>query len=971
MLRGARASPGDFPMAHSSAKKTRQGRSRASQARGPGWVQATLARMTLEEKLGQLLVLPIYADSPPGRGKGPGGLGEQFDKLQPGGLLVAARAGPAGLLRSRARPTARLLNELQRRAKVPLIVAADFEAGTSSRLADGTAFPHAMAVAATGNPADASTIGRITAEEARAAGMHWIFAPVADVNNNPENPIINIRSFGEAPETVATFASAFVRGAEKAGALACAKHFPGHGDTEIDSHLDLPVIRAERARLDAVELAPFRAAIAAGVGSIMLGHLVVPVLEPNLRVPATFSAAIITGLLRNELGFDDLVVTDALEMAAIASLGSPAEAAVRAIAAGADMLLLPPNPAGTLRALGEAVEHGEIPLARINEAVRRILRAKARLGLTKNRKVPLDNLKRAFGRPESARVAEEIAARGLTLLRNDANLLPLERVRHRRLLLVAISADPDACPGQALEQELRKRVKRLAVVRADSHFVPASEAALPKPASYDLAVLALFVRVADRKGTVSLPEDAAALADQVIAGGKPVVVAALGSPYLIARFPRAQTWLAAFTTREPAERAAVRALFGEATVAGRLPVTVPGIAQMGVGLTLPARQDAGGQVRRTQLERAPRDFAKRLAPAFRLLDKAVRGRAFPGGVLAVGHAGRFLIHSFGRLSFEPSKRRAPAVTANTIYDVASLTKPVVTTTAAMLLVAAGKLRLEDKVAKHLRGWARGPNRKWRARVTIANLLRHDSGLPAHRKYYEKEKGARAILGRVLAEPLDYEPGTRSVYSDLGFILLGAIIERVAGQRLDRFARKKIFSQPGMTSSQFNPPKRLRRRIAPTERDTGYRKRLVHGEVHDQNAYAMGGVAGHAGLFSTAGDLAIFCQMMLQGGMYRDRQVVPRAVVGQFIARETTGKPARALGWDVAAARSSSSGRFFSPRSFGHTGFTGVSLWIDPEKALFVVLLTNRIHPSVRNEKIRAVRPALHDAIVKALGLAPR
>jgi beta-N-acetylhexosaminidase len=965
-------------MVHPSAQAGKKNRRRVSNARRRGWIRAALARMTLEEKLGQLLVLPAFLEPAPRRSKRFGALLDELAAVEPGGLLLLPRPGRAGLGRCSARAAAAFLSELERRVRLPLVVAADFEAGTSGRLADGTAFPHAMAIAATGNPADAFTAGKITAEEARAAGIHWIFAPVADVNNNPKNPIINIRSFGQAAKSVARFAAAFVRGAQAGGALACAKHFPGHGDTDVDSHLGLPVIRARRARLEAVELVPFRATIAAGVGSIMLGHLVLPALEPDPRLPATFSPAIIRRLLRGELGFAGLVVTDALTMDALAALGSPAEAAVRAIAAGADVLLLPPDPRAALAALREAVDEGRIPLARVHQAVQRILRAKARLGLFRRRRASLAGIGKSFPRPASARLAEEIAARGLTLLRNDARLLPLGPDRPTRLLLVAISADPDACPGRALEQELRARVERVAVVRADSRYRPPRAARLPRPGSYDLAVLALFVRVADRKGSVSLPEDAAALARRVLRGGKPAVVTSFGSPYLVARFPRAPTWLAAFTTREPAERAMARALFGEAPVTGRLPVTVPGIARIGAGLDLAARQDLGGPARRggqashAKLTSATEDFAARLAPAFRLLDRAVRTRAFPGGVLAVGHAGQCLVHPFGRLRFARPPRRAGeprgAVTAGTVYDVASLTKPVVTTTAAMLLAASGSLRLTDPVGKYLPDWLRGPNRKWRARVTVADLLRHSSGLPAHRDYYRQAKGAAAILARVLAEPLVYEPGTRIVYSDLGFILLGGLIERLAGQTLDSFARRKIFAPLGMTGSCFRPPKRLRRRIAPTERDSGYRKRLVRGEVHDPNAYAMGGVAGHAGLFSTAGDLAVFCRTMLQGGRYGKHRLVPRALVKQWTARKTIGRSARALGWDVPEPPSSA-GRFFSPRSFGHTGFTGASVWIDPEKALFVVLLTNRIYPSAKNEQIRTVRPALHDAIVKALGLA--
>jgi len=261
-----------------------------------------------------------------------------------------------------------------------------------------------------------------------------------------------------------------------------------------------------------------------------------------------------------------------------------------------------------------------------------------------------------------------------------------------------------------------------------------------------------------------------------------------------------------------------------------------------------------------------------------------------------------------------------------------------------------------------------PDPAWRARVTLRMLLLHDSGLPAHRDFFKDAKGHDAVLARVLAEPLVREPGTQVEYSDLGFILLGEIVKRLTGESLDVFAKQEIFETLGMDRSMFNPPRKLREDIAPTEMDTTYRKRLVWGEVDDENAYAMGGVAGHAGLFSTAQDIAAFAQMILNGGIYGHDRLLARSTIREFTSRVAIGDSARTLGWDVPS-EPSSSGRYFSAKSFGHTGFTGTSLWIDPERKLFVILLTNRVHPTRANDKIRQVRPALHDAIFEALGLA--
>ncbi|MGH9710361.1 MAG: serine hydrolase domain-containing protein, partial [Candidatus Acidiferrales bacterium] len=310
----------------------------------------------------------------------------------------------------------------------------------------------------------------------------------------------------------------------------------------------------------------------------------------------------------------------------------------------------------------------------------------------------------------------------------------------------------------------------------------------------------------------------------------------------------------------------------------------------------------------------------------------------------------------------------------TIYDVASLTKPIVTTSAIMMLVTEGRVDLDAPLPRYLPEWVSGRNvgqqPEWRKRVTVRELLLHTSGLPAHREFYQDTKGQNAILKRANTEPLVAEPGTKVEYSDLGFMLLGEIVERLTGETLNQFAHEEIFASLGMNHSYFNPPRALRAQIAPTENDAAFRKRQLQGEVGDANAFAMGGIAGHAGLFSTAQDISAFAQMMLNGGMYAQGRIFTHAIIDQFTARVGVGNSARTLGWDVPT-ENSSSGHYLSQRAYGHNGFTGTSIWIDPEKELFVILLTNRVYPSAANDKIRQVRPALHDAIIEALGLSPQ
>jgi beta-N-acetylhexosaminidase len=926
------------------------------------WVEQTLKKMSLREKLGQMLMVSYFGAFSSVESSEYKEILREVTENHVGGLILITNRGPLGIERSQVYPTAIATNDLQRRAKIPLLVGADFETGTGMRLDEGTSFPSAMAIGATGDPKLAYVVGRATALEARAAGVQWIFAPDADVNNNSDNPIINIRAFGEDPESVASFVKEFVRGVEENGALATAKHFPGHGDVSVDSHLSLAVVPGDRQELESTELVPFRAAIDAGVSSIMPGHLSVPALEPDPNIPATLSQKILTGVLRDEMKFRGLIVTDALDMGGVTSRYPPGEAAVRSVEAGADVLLMPPVPDAAMAGLEDAVRSGRISQKRIDASVRRILAAKARLGLDRRRLVDVARLNEKFGLPSYDAQAQSIADRGVTLLRDAPGLLPLDSTRPLRVLLVALSADPDPYPGETIEPEIRQRVDSLGVLRADTQYSKVGALHLPPASTYDVAIAALFVRVADRKGNVGFPDDQRAFINDLVAAGKPTVVVSFGSPYLIERFPDAKMWLAEFSTNDVSQRAVARALFGQIAIQGTIPVEVPGTVQRGSGLRVAANP--------MTLHPAPSAMSDNLKPVYALLDRAVADGAFPGGVLAVGLNGQLVVHAFGQLERGGEPRETDT---NSIYDVASLTKPIVTTTALMMLVQQHRLDMDLPVGSYLPDFAASaqsdPDPSWRAQVTVRMLLLHDSGLPGHRDFYKEAKGHDAILSRVVAEALIHKPGTQVEYSDLGFILLGEIVERLTGQALDAFAKQKIFAPLGMDRSLFNPPRSLRKNIAPTENDSTYRKRLIRGEVHDENAWAMGGIAGHAGLFSTAPDVAAFAQMILNGGMYAHERLLARSTIQQFTARETIGDSARALGWDVPA-EPSSSGRYFSPKSFGHTGFTGTSLWIDPERKLFVALLTNRVYPTRSNEKIRQVRPALHDAIFEALGLAP-
>jgi beta-N-acetylhexosaminidase len=470
-------------------------------------------------------------------------------------------------------------------------VSSDFERGASMRVNDTTLFPHTMAFGAAGDPELARYEGLITAQEARALGIHWVLAPVADVNNNPDNPVINTRSFGEDPQAVAVMVKAYIEGAhsdKQNPVLVTAKHFPGHGNTAVDSHLSLPTIEGDRAQLDARELVPFRAAIESGVDSIMTAHIAVPALAPP-DLPATLAPEILTGLLRNEMGFKGLVITDGLEMnsiAGVAAYGS-GESAVRAIEAGADVLLEPPDPDAALKAVVAAVQSGRLTRKRIEESAARILAAKERLGLEKKRVTDLDGIGDSVNSPDAEERAQEVADRAVTLVRNTGSLVPL--MAQQRTCFVVLAESRTSSEGQVFLQEVHRRLPNASSATLDPSMpLAAMDDILRKLPDCGDYALATFSSAAAYRGSVGLTGDLPQLIQELIASHKPVALIAFGNPYLLRNFPDVAAYLATFSTVPPSEVAAVRALFGEMSIRGKLPVSIPGLAEYGSGIQLPA-----------------------------------------------------------------------------------------------------------------------------------------------------------------------------------------------------------------------------------------------------------------------------------------------------------------------------------------------------------------------------------------------
>ncbi len=906
------------------------------------WIDTTIAAMSLREQVGQMVFIWI--------------LGDYTSSSDTSFILAVERIRKdriGGVVMSLGSPieVAEKVNALQRQSALPLLVTSDVEPGlgrleggvfSPGTLAAGSAtvLPSNMAIGATRRIEHAREAGRITGEESRAVGIHLAFAPTVDVNNNPANPVINVRSFGEDPLLVSAMGTAFVEGMQEVGVAATIKHFPGHGDTDTDSHNALPIVTASQERLYALELVPFRAAIDAGVAAVMSAHIALPSITQD-RTPATLSAAIMTGLLRDSLGFRGLVVTDAMDMRGVGNGYDNATSAVLAVQAGADVLLMPPDVPVAIDAVVAAVERGDISAERIMQSVRRILALKLRTGAIQRPIVPLDSLRDVVGQRAHRERAQLIAEDAITLLRDNARELPLPT--SQPTLVLTYAQESDILAGRPFTTEMRNAIATLRTARITPATPRARLDSLLKNGN-ERVVIATFVRTIEGEGRFAIAEHIAKWVDS-IAARRPVTVVAFSSPYVLREVPNVTGFVAAYGRGEAMERAAARAITGRSPMRGVPPTSLPGFFAAGIPYVRPMPLWAGTV---TDSVRA-------------ILTRALADSVFPGGIAIIGTRTQIVSEvAVGKLDYTDD---APAPDAHTIWDIASLTKVVGMTTGMMQLVERGDVRLDAPVQQYLPEFA-GINKE---RVTIRHLLTHSSGLPAHRTLWLESESADEAKRIVLATPLDTVPGTRYVYSDLGAMLAGWVIERVTGKSLDAYLTDAVFAPLAMTDTRYHPEAGELARIAPTEIDP-WRGRHLRGEVHDENAFRLGGVSAHAGLFSSAADLSRFAQMMLNGGELGGRRVVRPQTLSDFTRVQDAALSHRALGWETPNG-TNSAGTVMQRPAFGHTGFTGTSFWVDPVNDLFIIILTNRVNPSRANSRIGPVRTSIADLTTRAAAAA--
>jgi beta-N-acetylhexosaminidase len=576
------------------------------------WVQATFKKLTLEEKVGQLLVSSFQSSFLSTDSEAFAKLATAVQDYRVGGFHVfgASELAPPVLLNpaygtvtlGQPLAAASTLNRLQALSTVPLLNTADFEAGVGFRIMGATAFPRAMAFGAARDERLAFEAGRVTGEETRALGVHVNFAPVVDVNNNPRNPVINTRSFGEDPALVGRLASAYIRGLQSTGVMATLKHFPGHGDTDVDSHLGLPVIKHPRERLEAIELPPFKAGISAGADAVMTGHIEMPAFDPTPATPTTLSQPIVSGVLRKELGFQGLIYTDSMEMQGVTKMHTPAEAAVRAVLAGNDVVLHSPDDGAAFAGILEAVKSGRISQPQIDASVERILRAKARAGLHKIRTVSLDALPSVVGTRANQQVADTVSARSLTLIKDARSQVPLKLAADAQVLYLSVLDYPSgwriAAPSRTFIPELRKRWPNVTSIelsdRTTASEIELVRAMIPR---YDAVVASVFVRTASYSGRMDLAPGLQRLLQDVTritaASNRPFVTTFFGNPYAATFLPELPAVLLTYDFYDRAEASAVRALTGESPIGGLLPIALPGMFEQGFGLTRPQSGSTG------------------------------------------------------------------------------------------------------------------------------------------------------------------------------------------------------------------------------------------------------------------------------------------------------------------------------------------------------------------------------------------
>jgi beta-N-acetylhexosaminidase len=940
------------------------------------WVDSVFRSLTPDQRLAQLFMVAAYSNRD---AKHLAELDTLVNNYGIGGLIYF-QGGP---LRQ-----ANHCNYLQSRAKLPMLIAMDAEWGLGMRLDSTISYPRQMTLGAIKDNTLIERFGEEVARQVKRMGMHINFAPAVDVNSNPANPVIGTRSFGESKINVSEKGIAYTRGMQKHNVLACAKHFPGHGDTETDSHHALPQVNHSYERLDTLELYPFRQLIANGVGSMMVAHLNIPALDTTTDLASTLSPKVVNGLLKDSLGFEGITFTDALNMKGVSSFYKPGEVDLLAMLAGNDVMLFAENVPRAMDEICHAIAIGRISQEEIDARCRKMLHLKAWAGLDKYRPIPLKNLYEDLNNGQAKALEYELLTNAISLLINKNDILPIKNLEEGPIACLVIGDSG----GTTFQRTL-------------SRYAPIEHFTLPKSAPdsvvqqtvqslmfYDKVIISMHGLNAKRPDNYGISQETLNLINRIDSSST-VILNVFGNPYALGRMPGIELLdavLFSFEKTVISEQLAAQAIFGGIGVSGQLPVTANNIFHRGLGIsTKPLRMAYG----LPEMAGMDSEVLKRIAP---IVNKAIAEKAMPGGQVLVARNGMVVYEQmFGHHTYDGQRK----VQWNDVYDIASITKVAASLASFMTLVDKGKVNVDDKLSAHL-PHLRLTNKK---KIVFRDVLAHYAQLQAWVPFYKEtltngapdslyySKLESELFPYRVAENmymrLDYPDTVRKMiddselrplreykYSDLGYFYIRDIIEDKVGKGLDEYVAETFYRPMGLQHLGYHPRNMVPLdRIVPTEYDMAFRKQLIQGDVHDPAAAMFGGVGGHAGLFSNANDLAVMMQLFLNNGTYAGKRYISEETVKEFIKCQFCKEGnRRAIGFD----RPEQSGKggptcdCVSYLSFGHTGFTGTMAWADPENGLVYIFLSNRVYPDAENNKLAKmnvrtdVQQVIYDAIKK-------
>ena len=938
------------------------------------WVDSLLSTMTLNEKIGQLFMVRAYGNSDTGH----------INRIYR--LILEKNIGGLCFFQGSANTQAELTRQYQNVAKIPLLVSIDAEWGLGMRLKqDGFYFPKQLTLGAVQDNKLIYQMGKQMAAQLKFLGIHLNFAPVLDINNNPNNPVINERSFGSDKILVTNKSYAYMQGLQDGGILACAKHFPGHGDTDMDSHEALPTLNQEKNQLDTLELFPFRVLCSKDIASVMVGHLAIPKLEEQQVIPATLSHNIIHNILREEFHYKGLVITDALEMKAVSKSFQPGELEIEALKAGNNILLLSENIEEAFLKILAAIENGSYSIDRLNQSVRLILEAKSKAGLSNYQEPDSSDLLNKINHPNAQALKENIYRQAITLVKDTMLNVPI-RDLEKKIVSLSIGVN-----------SITKFQSRISDFCNARHFYINKNDTIDLQVldtlnSADLIIISLHKLSYKIKDSFGLTQNLKNIILN-LASYKKIILVVFGNPYIIKDFDQLPSILLAYEDNFVAQDIAAQLLFGTDPIRGSLPLEISPNFYFGKSIKRPSLLRMGYAI-----PEATGLNSDSLMVIDKLAQKLVEQKVAPGCQILVAKDNKILYQkSFGSLDYNP----AHSVQLETVYDLASLTKILASAPALMLMDDDNLLDVKKKLSLYL-PILKGSNKE---NIPIRDILLHQARLATWIPFYKSTLVGQDTFNLInkefyrhqysdsfpicVAEDLflraDYLDSVKLriinsklheqkkfLYSDLGFYFIPALVDSLTGVNFEEFLNKSFYQPLGLNFMRYNPRNKNYTipQIAPSEEDSYFRHQTLHGYVHDMGAALLGGVSGHAGLFANSKDVAIIMQCFLNNGNYGGREYFTAPQISLFTGRdEELGR--RGLCFDL---RDTSNLEFpyvstlSSIRTFGHQGFTGTCAWADPDQNLVYIFLSNRTFP---NSKINLLhrnryRSKIHDAIYNAI-----